>query len=236
MPPTQTDLTNWSIFALNPTTWIDVVLNFVIALLSAFVISVIYRQCRGLHATRSFIQTLYMLTLVIALVMMVIMSVRGTAGVAVAFGLMGALSIIRFRTIVKDNRDTAFVFLAVGTGMAAGTGMWWIGFAGLVVIGITLLLTETAPWHRGRRRVIVKITFRPTGEHESSQLLGALQQLGTQVNMMHLRTIRLGEELEATYSLTLLPSVEEAYAVESLMKLTSVDDINIFSADELEEP
>jgi hypothetical protein len=88
----------------------------------------------------------------------------------------------------------------------------------------------------GRRRVIVKITFRPTGEHESSQLLGALQQLGTQVNMMHLRTIRLGEELEATYSLTLLPSVEEAYAVESLMKLTSVDDINIFSADELEEP
>ena len=237
MPPSNTDLTNWSMFALNPASWLDIVLNFGAALVFAFVINIIYRLCRGLHATRSFLQTLYMLTLIIAMVIMVILSVRGAAGVAVAFGLMGALSIIRFRTIVKDNRDTAFVFLAVGAGMSAGAGVWLIGFIGIAVIGLTLLLIETAPWHGGRRQVVVKIRFRPVAEGDPSpQLLNALKHFGSHVNMLHVRTLRLGELFEATYSMGLLHHVNEADLIAEMLKTKGVEDLSVFNAEELEEP
>ncbi|HEX8916646.1 MAG TPA: DUF4956 domain-containing protein, partial [Humisphaera sp.] len=61
--------------------------------------------------------TLVLLAVLIALVMLVI-----GESVARAFGLAGALAIVRFRTVVEDTRDTAFVMYAVIAGMAAGTG------------------------------------------------------------------------------------------------------------------
>jgi hypothetical protein len=229
----------WTVMALASNTWIDILLNFIIAATYAFCVSLIYRQCRGLHANRSFIQTLYMLTLIITLIMMVIMSVRGAAALAVAFGLMGALSIIRFRTVVKDNRDTAFVFLAVGAGMAAGTSQWWIGFAGITFIGVVLVMLENAPWRGGYSRVIIKITFRPGSDEANdtnANISTTLSQLGTRIQMLHVRTLRLGELIEATYSLVLNPQIEPNYAVSQLLSVSGVDNVNIFNPSELQEP
>ncbi len=239
MPTADSDLVQWSLFAMSNTTWIDVLLNFLVAIAYGFFNSVIYRHCRGLHASRSFIQTLYMLTLIITLIMMIILSIRGTAAVAVAFGLMGALSIIRFRTVVKDNRDTAFVFLAVGIGMAAGTGKWWIGFAGLAVIGITLVVLENAPWGKSKRSIIVKLTFRPggSGQKDVTEDIGnILAQLGSEIHMIHVRTIRLGELIETTYALNLYKNVTPNYAVEQLLAVNGVDSVNIFNPQDLQEP
>ncbi|NLF40693.1 DUF4956 domain-containing protein [bacterium] len=234
--PIETDILQWATLAMSPTTWLDAVLNLVVALVSAAIINFIYRQCRGLHTSRSFVQTLYMLTLIICMIMMIIMGVRGTSAVAVAFGLMGALSLIRFRTIVKDNRDTAFVFLSVGAGMAAGTGMWWIGFAGLAVIGLVLLFHQNAPWQSTRQRVIAKVTIRPKSDDFAPGLLAAFAQLGDRIQMLHLRTIRMGEMFENTYEFTLFPTVTPAYAIQELMKVDGVDNVNIFNPEELEEP
>ncbi len=239
MPTTDADLMQWSMFAMSTTTWIDVLLNFLVAIAYGFFVSVIYRHCRGLHANRSFIQTLYMLTLIITLIMMIILSIRGTAAVAVAFGLMGALSIIRFRTVVKDNRDTAFVFLAVGVGMASGTGKWWIGFAGLAVIGVTLMMLENAPWGRNKRSIIVKLTFRPHGADEKDvtrDIGNILAQLGSQVHMIHVRTIRLGELIETTYALNLYKNITPNYAIEQILAISGVDSVNIFNPQDLQEP
>lgn len=229
----------WTILALAPNTWIDILLNFIIAATYAFCVSLIYRQCRGLHTNRSFIQTLYMLTLIITLIMMVIMSVRGAAALAVAFGLMGALSIIRFRTVVKDNRDTAFVFLAVGAGMAAGTGQWWIGFTGITFVGVILILLENAPWRGGYRRVIVKITFRPSTDETNdtnASIASTLSQLGNRIQMLHVRTLRLGELIEATYTLNLYQQIEPNFAINQLLSVSGVDNVNIFNPSELQEP
>ncbi len=239
MPETDAEFLQWAAYNVAATTWIDILLNFLIAVVYGFFVSMIYRHCRGLHANRSFIQTLYMLTLIITLIMMVILSVKGTAAVAVAFGLMGALSIIRFRTIVKDNRDTAFVFLAVGVGMASGTGKWWVGFIGLAVIGLTLILLDNAPWGSSRGRVIIKMTFRPSFDDASSvsrKISNVLSQLGNKQQMMHIRTIRLGEMIEATYAINLFPNVEPNYVIQQLLNITGVDSVNVFNPDELQEP
>ena len=79
----------------------------------------------GLSYTRSFTQSLVVLTLIVALVMMVIGN-----NIVTAFGLIGALAIIRFRNVLKDTRDTVFVFLVLVIGMAVGSGKFMTAVVG----------------------------------------------------------------------------------------------------------
>jgi hypothetical protein len=238
MGTAEMQLLQWTTDALAPTTWVDVLLNFSVAIIYGFFISMIYRQCSGLHANRSFIQTLYMLTLIITLIMMVILNVRGVAAVAVAFGMMGALSIIRFRTVVKDNRDTAFVFLSVAGGMAAGTGKWSIGFIGLALIGMILLVIAYAPWGGSARHVMLRVTSRPERDEEAdatSSVRTELAQLGTRIEVIHVRTLRQGELIETTYELRLFPGIEATQATTRISAVRGVDNVSIFSPEQYRE-
>ncbi len=78
-----------------------------------------------------------LLTVLIAMVMLVIGN-----SVARAFGLVGALSIVRFRTVVSDTRDTAFVIFAVVIGMALGAGSVVVVLAGIPVVGVLVILLD----------------------------------------------------------------------------------------------
>ena len=61
-----------------------------------------------------------------------------------AFALVGALSIIRFRTVVKDTKDTAYIFWSLAVGMAAGTGSYFLAISGTTVMAmIALILSFT---------------------------------------------------------------------------------------------
>ena len=91
--------------------------NMALALALGLLASVVYRAThKGLSYSQSFTLTIVFVTLVVAVIMMVIGS-----SLARAFALVGALSIIRFRTVVKDTKDTAYVFYGLALGMAAGT-------------------------------------------------------------------------------------------------------------------
>lgn len=59
-----------------------------------------------------------------------------------AFALVGALSIIRFRTVIKDTKDTTYVFLALAIGMAAGTSNYFLAFVGTLIIGALILIVN----------------------------------------------------------------------------------------------
>lgn len=87
----------------------------------------------GLSYSSAFVQSIVLLTVLIALAMMVIGS-----NIVIAFGLIGALAVIRFRNILKDTRDTAFVFFALVTGMAAGTGSVHLALLGTVAFCLLL--------------------------------------------------------------------------------------------------
>ena len=57
-----------------------------------------------------------------------------------AFALVGALSIIRFRTVVKDTKDTAFIFWSLAAGMASGTGSYFLAISGTAIISMIALV------------------------------------------------------------------------------------------------
>ncbi|NLB90692.1 MAG: DUF4956 domain-containing protein, partial [Clostridiales bacterium] len=116
----------------NMTPW-SVGLALLIALVSGMIISFVYRKTyKGVLYSPSFSLTLIMLTLITTPVVMCIKS-----DIALSMGMVGALSIVRFRTAVKDPLDTAYMFWSITTGILMGTGLYLIGF--IVVIGISII-------------------------------------------------------------------------------------------------
>jgi hypothetical protein len=101
-----------------------------LSLLLAFVLSqtaawVYMHTHQGLSYSRSFVQSIISLSVILVIGLMVI----GT-NIAIAFGLVGALSVIRFRNILKDTRDTSFMFYALINSMACGTRHYGVAIIG----------------------------------------------------------------------------------------------------------
>ncbi len=111
-----------------------VFLILVIAFIVAMIIFLTYKNTyTGVMYNPRFNVSLVMITMVTTIVMVVIGS-----NISVSLGMVGALSIIRFRTAVKDPRDTAFIFWGVVSGLACGTQNYTIVLAGSVVICLVL--------------------------------------------------------------------------------------------------
>lgn len=99
---------------------LDVFYVVAVALVCLFIVARSYQGThRGVAYAQSYVHSLFLMGLCSGVVMMIIGS-----NVARAFSLVGALSIIRFRTAVKDVRDTAYLFFAIIVGMGAGTGFY----------------------------------------------------------------------------------------------------------------
>src|SRR5438067_1351536 len=107
------------------------------ALLLGCVIAGLYRLTRGRPAndTSNLLPTLVLLTVLVGMITVVIGD-----NLARAFGLVGALSIVRFRTVVEDTRDTAFVIFAVVVGMAAGAGYGLLAAVGIPAVAAAALV------------------------------------------------------------------------------------------------
>ncbi len=113
-------------------------LKMVVALLMGFavgvVIALVYRRAyRGVLYSPSFSMTLVMLTLITTPVVMCIKS-----NIALSMGMVGALSIVRFRTAVKDPMDTAYMFWALTMGILLGAELYLIAL--VVVLGISVIV------------------------------------------------------------------------------------------------
>src|SRR5437870_12701475 len=110
--------------------------RLLVALALGCLVAWIYRRTRqGNEVAASFPVTLVLLSVLIAMVTQVIGD-----NVARAFSLVGALSIVRFRTVVRDTQDTAFVIFAVIVGMAAGANHLWVALIGIAIIAVAIAL------------------------------------------------------------------------------------------------
>ena len=110
----------------------EIIINLIISFVLGLIISYVYKRThRGLSYSQSFVVTNIFIAVIVCMVIMIIGN-----NLARAFALVGALSIIRFRTVVKDTKDTAYIFWSLAVGMAAGTGSYFLAFAGTVIITV----------------------------------------------------------------------------------------------------
>ncbi len=114
----------------------DVLINFAAACIISILIYTSYRLTHtGTVYSRKFNVSLVMLILITTLVMNVIGN-----NIALSLGMVGALSIVRFRTAIKDSRDTAYIFWAIAVGICCGVSDYLIAGIGTFVIFLFLIL------------------------------------------------------------------------------------------------
>ena len=122
-----------SVSALNSS---DIIVNLVVTLLIGLFIFYIYRKCfQGVLYTQAFNVSLVMVALVTTLIIMTISS-----NLILSLGMVGALSIVRFRTAIKDSMDIGFMFWAISVGIANGAGYFKISIVGSLFIALVLLV------------------------------------------------------------------------------------------------
>ena len=109
----------------------QMVLSLIVAFGMGLFILLIYRQTfRGVLFSKGFAFSLILLAMVTALVIRTISS-----NLALSLGMVGALSIVRFRTAIKDPVDTVFMFWSITCGIMAGAGLYLIGIIACVGVG-----------------------------------------------------------------------------------------------------
>jgi uncharacterized membrane protein YhiD involved in acid resistance len=145
-------------------TFRDLVANLLVALLCGIIISLVYRNTyKGLNYSASFAVSMVMLTMITSIVIMVIGN-----NLARAFGMVGAMSIIRFRTAVKDASDIMFIFFALTIGLACGVKLYTVAIFGtLFISAVFMVLSYFSFGVVKRKEYLLQILTGSTGPGES---------------------------------------------------------------------
>lgn len=115
--------------------FLDTILALVVALLIGLFIFTVYKKTlTGVMYSNGFALTLVGLSLVTTLVILAV-----TSNVVLSLGMVGALSIVRFRTAIKEPVEIVFLFWSLAVGIVVGAGMIPLAIIGSVIIGIILL-------------------------------------------------------------------------------------------------
>jgi uncharacterized membrane protein YhiD involved in acid resistance len=177
----------------------DVVISLVLSFILCSAIGYVYQIThRGASYTQSYVHTLVLNGMVVAVVMLIIGS-----NIARAFALVGALSIVRFRNAVKETRDVGFIFFSMAIGMAIGTKFYLLAVIAAVVICLVILIMTRFNWY-SRKVVsqILKVQIPNTAEFDS--LFDDLfLKYTTTSELISVDTVHSGMLTELTYSLGL---------------------------------
>lgn len=153
--------------ATNGLTIQDVIINFIAAAILACLIYISYKASHsGPVYSERFNVSVVMLTLITTLVMNVIGN-----NIALSLGMVGALSIVRFRTAIKDPRDTAYIFWGIAVGICCGVSDYLIAAIGSVLIFVFLILFG---FIRDNERIMVIINSEAKLDEEIENRMNSL--------------------------------------------------------------
>ena len=181
----------------------EVISSLIVALVCGMIIAWIYRwSYRGTSYAPSFVRSMVVLPMITALVMLVIGS-----NLARAFGLVGAMSIIRFRTAVKDTQDIVFIFLTLAAGLAAGVGMYAAAWIGTLAVGLTFMATAGSGFgHVRRNAMLLEFSYDTDGTGEMPTYQSVLDRHCRQTSVLSVRQPLEREELALTIHVRLNPT------------------------------
>lgn len=207
----------------------EVIVNLMVASLCGLINVRFYRLLyRGPGYSVSFLNSLVALSLITALVLMVIGD-----NLARAFGLVGAMSIIRFRTAVKDTMDITFIFFALATGMAAGVGLHAVALAGSLVIGALLwLVTSMHGRATLQKSMLLQFTYTPAGDSSPPAYLHEIEKHSRQNKLINVRTLGDGESLELSYYLDPKSKNGHQHLIRDLQRTRGIGQVNVYYDEE----
>jgi hypothetical protein len=196
--------------------------RLIVAMILGGVVMLIYRFTHAADETApSLTITLVLLSILIAMVTQVIGD-----NVARAFSLVGALAIVRFRTVVRDTHDTAYVIFAVAVGMAAGTGHSVLAVSGIGVVAFAAFMMRRGAVASPRRIEPYVLKVRLATGYDASTLLGpAFDAHVVTRHLLSIETAKQGLVLELTYRAAIRSEDAAGELVKALNRLEGVQGV-----------
>ncbi|MBQ3007808.1 MAG: DUF4956 domain-containing protein [Clostridia bacterium] len=151
-------------------------LDMAIAMALAFLIGIfiffVYKKTfSGVMYSSSFGVTLVALTMITTLVILAV-----TSNVVLSLGMVGALSIVRFRTAIKEPLDIAFLFWAIAVGIVLAAGMIPLAVIGSIVIGVVLLVFVNRKSHFNPYLIVINCDSHESEENAKNYLKGKVNK------------------------------------------------------------
>ncbi|MCD7771604.1 MAG: DUF4956 domain-containing protein [Oscillospiraceae bacterium] len=146
-----------------------ILVTLVCALLCGIIIYFVYKVFyRGAVYSENFAVLIVMITVITAFIVLVIGS-----NLVLSLGMVGALSIVRFRSAVKDPLDVGFLFWGIASGITSGAGLY--PFALIATLGIALVYIIFTVIARGKRTYVLVIRYETSAEENISDIMTALK-------------------------------------------------------------
>jgi len=201
-----------------------VLLRLVVALILGGVVAWVYRcSRRETEVSPSFPVTLVLLSVLIAMVTQVIGD-----NVARAFSLVGALSIVRFRTVVRDTQDTAYVIFAVVVGMAVGANDIWVSLIGIGVVTVATFSMKRTHAAIAESQLGFVLGLRLGLGHDLEPLLGGVLDTHLQHRqLVSVATARQGLALDFTFETRFRPDHPVDDLVQALNRVEGVQSVQL---------
>lgn len=208
----------------------SIALSLLLAFVLGQMIAWIYSWTHsGLSYSRSFTQSLVLMTLIVSLVMYVIGN-----SIITAFGLLGALALIRFRNVLKDTRDTVFVFIALVVGMAVGSQRFMTAIVGTVTMSLAVVyLYATSFGTTGRFDGYLTCIFATS--HDRADLARLLYRFCSAVKQVSTRQSGDEEGKELVYQVGLRDRERGGDLLAELRQLEGIQRVSLVMRNELSE-
>lgn len=220
-----------SALSLTTTDVESIVLSLILAFVIGQLIAWVYQWTHsGMSYSRTFTQSLVLLTMIVSLVMFIIGD-----SIITAFGLIGALAIIRFRNVLKDTRDTTFIFFSLVLGMALGSQRYLPAILGtLALMAVTLYLNYTSFGSRDLfdGHLSCRLKKREPGE-ERADLMAVMSRFCHRIKRVSVRQV--GGMTEIVFQIRLRDRRRGQDMIHILESLPGVNEVSLVLRDELAE-
>lgn len=190
--------------------FVAIFLSFILTL----IIATVYRMTHtGARYSQSFVQTIIIMGVVVSVIMIVIGN-----NIAVAFGLVGAFSIIRFRSAMSDPKDIAFIFFGMAAGITSGLGYYIIAILftfTLVAIIFFLYITNFGKAGNIKKRLTLTV---PENLHDETVFNKILAEHLTLYALRSIQTANQGTMIQLEYVIQNKPNVDDKTLMDELRK------------------
>lgn len=216
-----TEFSNLNLFSVSI---FEIVINVIVALSCGLFIAYIYKKSyRGAGYSAAFANSMIILTMITSIVIMVIGN-----NLARAFGLVGAMSIIRFRTAVKDTQDIVFIFFGLAIGMAAGVGYHKMAIFGSLIIGLMIfLLTKSNFTSTKPNDYLLQFAFQSNGD-DSLPYMPILDKYCKKHDIINAKTNENKGIIELAYYVKFKDKEKNPEFIRELNSSTGVNNISLF--------
>lgn len=147
-----------------------------------------------------------------------------------AFGMVGAMSIIRFRTAVKDAADIMFIFFSLAIGLAAGVKLYFIAFIGTLTVGGVYLLMSKFSFVLPRSREFLLQITAFTGKMADNPFADEFKRYCRKYKLVNVKTLGEleNEVMEFSYYINLKQESKGKNLVGEIKKMNGVKSVNLF--------